>query len=62
LITYRNRIKQTRELIQKNFRRDLEKRKKTSNYSFNLPHTESKEEILMLEHVTAHKRYKTEHF
>lgn len=60
LLTYRNRIKQNRQIIQRNFRRDIERRKKESNYSFQLPHTGSKEELLVPERPPISRRYKTE--
>lgn len=60
LLTYRNRIKQNRLIINRNFRKDIEKRKKESNYSFNLPHSGSKEEMFLHQKAPMSRRYKTE--
>jgi hypothetical protein len=59
LLTQRNRIKKNREIIHLNFKKDIERRQKNTSYSFNLPHLDSKEEVLVFEQY--HRRYKTEY-
>lgn len=60
LLTHRHRIKQNRLIINRNFRKDIERRKKETSYSFNLPHTGSKEELLVHHQAPMSRRYKTE--